>query len=394
MRHSKTFAMLTGLSALSLALAACSTSNTPTPQASSENPASPSSATTPTDAGPVDASPANPGCQSFEDLVAAADAEGAVSYGSTMPPETLQILNDAFNERFGTNITITQIPLRATEGLARAREESQAGNVTVDALHVSTELLLPLIGAPDSPFEAYDWMCTFGDELPDLAARVDAVSQTAQGAGLEYQHLTRAIIYNTDLVAPEDVPQSWNDLLDPKWSGGKLVIDPQASSSYQLIANWTHDEVVNYSLALLDQNPIFASGQDNQITTVASGEALVGVTVLASVKDALDRGEPIGIARSEFFPGIQQADMTVKGSPHINAARLWIAWMDTEGTRLAALNGQTSLLAWDTEDNFLTQTGADMGIPTIIMQDAAKIQEALNVRNEIIDQYTQRGVVG
>src|SRR5699024_3961037 len=35
--------------------------------------------------------------------------------------------------------------------------------------------------------------------------------------------------YHTDLVSPEEVPESWEDLLDPKWQGQILMVDPQAS---------------------------------------------------------------------------------------------------------------------------------------------------------------------
>src|SRR3546814_4565184 len=38
------------------------------------------------------------------------------------------------------------------------------------------------------------------------------------------------IIYNTELVRPEDLPESWEDILKPDWKG-KMVMSDASSSS-------------------------------------------------------------------------------------------------------------------------------------------------------------------
>jgi len=266
-------------------------------------------------------------------LIDAASREGQVNYADTGAPEVLAEQAKRFNERFGTNIDVELVPLRATETNTRVRQEIAAGKVTVDVIHPSSGLVYGLIDDQVDALEPFDWVGTFGDTLPEISQVVDRVPEVARGRALEYQHLVRAIVYNKNLVPATDVPKRWDDLLDPRWQGKRLAIDPQGSSTYQLIARWDDARVLDYSRKLAAQDPLWVGSTINVARAVARGEALVGITAIDNILDLQREGEPVEIAPTEFYPATQQLIFPVKGSPHVNAARLWTAWLTTEACR-------------------------------------------------------------
>src|SRR5690606_41473210 len=64
--------------------------------------------------------------------------------------------------------------------------------------------------------------------------------------GIEYV----AIIYNTNLVKPEDVPKSYMDLTDPKWRGKIVMPDPSV-----------HATTIQWLVGLKEAN-VFGSEED------------------------------------------------------------------------------------------------------------------------------------
>lgn len=151
-----------------------------------------------------------------EALVAAAQEEGTLTIYSTETEEHLVAVIQAFEEEY--DIPVEYVRLASTAVVQRFAGEKDSGIVAADVIQLTDTTMVD-----DNP----DWFRPFDEELlPALAEYDEEYRHEYHAAGAIY---ASGIQYNTDLVSPEEVPESWEDLLDPKWQGQILMVDPQAS---------------------------------------------------------------------------------------------------------------------------------------------------------------------
>ena len=134
-------------------------------------------------------------------------------------------------------------------------------------------------------------------------------------------YLTTALIYNTTLVKPESVPQTYDALLDPSWKG-KLLFDPEAG--YILAAMeqaWGREKAVDYLTKLRKQDLSFRRGGALTTQVVSSGEYPIGIAINGETSAAIrDKGAPLGF--KVLSPKIVKPEglFLAKNSPHPHAA--------------------------------------------------------------------------
>lgn len=86
------------------------------------------------------------------------------------------------------------------------------------------------------------------------------------------------ISYNSKVLPPDLVPKSYEDLLNPKLKGSKLLwVDvSQASGLAALAVVWGQDKVIDYAKKLAEQKPVWTTGATRSITAMAAGEYAIG----------------------------------------------------------------------------------------------------------------------
>ncbi len=115
-----------------------------------------------------------------------------------------------------------------------------------------------------------------------------------------YYHISSAtfvsIIYNTNKVKAEDAPKSWKDLLDPKWANQVSVGHPGFSGfvgiwvvQMKKLYGWDYFE------KLAKSKPHIGRSIIDVITTIGSGERLVGAGPGALAQLGASRGNPLGV---------------------------------------------------------------------------------------------------
>jgi len=95
------------------------------------------------------------------------------------------------------------------------------------------------------------------------------------------------IMYNKNLVAEDEVPKNWEDLLDPKWEGKIASANPASSgSAYTLLCNMilSESKEADYSdgwafIEQLAKNIIISGGSSSVYKGVANGEYALGLTL-------------------------------------------------------------------------------------------------------------------
>jgi len=130
--------------------------------------------------------------------------------------------------------------------------------------------------------------------------------------------------YNTHLVAPEQVPKDWSDLLTPSWQG-KLALDESDVEWYgTMIEAMGRERGPEFMRALARQKPTFRRGHTLLMSLLIAGDFPLGVVFASEVEQAKRAGAPVDWVRTTN-PVVTSASLmaiSVK-APHPNAARVF-----------------------------------------------------------------------
>ncbi len=275
-----------------------------------------------------------------EQLLAEARREGTIDafLPSTVSPQGARELGDAFNRNYSLNVRFTyhpsanalvQIGKVVSWGAAGIPPEWDVMAGITDAQH-GTLYLKKL-------HKTFDYR-TLG---------VDAKAIRYDGGTVVFANQIVLPGYNKQFVSPHDAPKRWEDLLDPKWKGGKLGVHTATHHFARLaVGLWGEKKTTEYVKALAKQEPI-RGGPGEMYMRLQMGEVLVVSTVTDStITQAKRTGAPVVFAE-ELEPVISpefQAGV-LKNARHPNVGHLFVAFLATsqEAQRIwMKYGGQTS----------------------------------------------------
>jgi ABC-type Fe3+ transport system substrate-binding protein len=283
----------------------------------------------------------------FASLKAAASREGALTvWHNTPKQETTDALVALFNQRFGMRITVARVPVSGAQMSARLMSEKRGGRFTVD-MFIADDRHLPFL-VENGLIEKTDWAGLFAGPIDPVLLRsaADNLIPDYVGYGLEFRHDIYGIVYNKRLLAEAEVPRRWEDLGDAKWTR-KLAIDAGLSPLARLVPVIGRDGVLVLAKKIVANKPVYADGQPTAAKKVVSGETPLGALSLSLGLEEGGKGAPVGIAFPEPQSVISQLVVYVaKEAPHPNLARLWAAWLASEGMNSAPVLAEGILRAW------------------------------------------------
>lgn len=319
--------------------------------------------------------------RALRELIGRAKKEGQVVYVDlTGTPEKLRESIQGFKKKFGVNIKVEIVPLGSSAGVTRLVQENAANKITMDLLHPSYTLVQRLVGK--GILADFDWNGVFGKALPGISDASAKVPQFLKNKVLDYQHLVVVPIYNTKLLDKSDIPKKWIDLLDPKWKGKKIIMDPRGGSIYLFFVKYGEQWTLDYASKLMKQGPMFQRGQPAIARAVARGEAPLGITSLHQVLKYKHQGRPVDFAPMELAPVVPQVLVPVKGSRHPNAAKLFAAWLATEGL-LIKQKKQFYGRAWPGSNWILAKTLEQAGVKLAIVSTSEEIKAAKKISAKV-----------
>jgi iron(III) transport system substrate-binding protein len=148
-------------------------------------------------------------------LIDGAKEEGRLTVYTSAQTSDLGPVVEAFEQKYGIDATIWRAGSEAV--LNRALQETRAGRYTADVVETNGPEMEALhreqiLQRVSSPHHA------------NLIA--PAIRPHGEWVGTRLNVFVQA--YNTDLVAREELPKTWEDLLDPKWKG-RLGIEAEDS---------------------------------------------------------------------------------------------------------------------------------------------------------------------
>ena len=256
----------------------------------------------------------------IEQLVAAARKEGSIEfYGpSTLTPQGAQALGEAFNKKYGLNIKLSFSPAaQMAQDVSRVVTHAVAGAAPEWDLMVVTDA-----------HHATLWLRRQHKPFDYRGLGVDPQSIQYDNGTIILANQFVLPAYNKKILSPQDVPKSWEDLLQPRWKGGKLAMSTATHHLARLAPAWGEKRTTEYVKTLARQDPTL--GELGALySRLQLGEVLVAITMTDSfIHTAKVTGAPIVHAEG-VEPVISPAYNAgvLKGARHPNVAHLFAVFL-------------------------------------------------------------------
>ena len=145
-------------------------------------------------------------------------------------------------------------------------------------------------------------------------------------------YMTETIWYNSDLVKPDEI-KSWDSLLDPKWKGKIVILDPRSPGSGE--SNWAfllRIKGEQFLAKLAAQEMMVGRNLRQLAEQVARGKSAVSIgvsyyTYLPFIKAGLPV-KPISNIKEGYYAGSGSGNLAVLKNPaHPNAAKVFVNWL-------------------------------------------------------------------
>ncbi len=141
----------------------------------------------------------------------------------------------------------------------------------------------------------------------------------------------QAIMYNTNLLSPEDAPKSWKDLADPKYRGEIVLANPASSGSayaqlYMMYKLYGMDFVGD-----VVKNTTYVASSTAGPDSVARGEYAITVTGEMNIGKKIAEGDPVAYVLPEEGTGRRiEGSAILANCKNLESAKLFIDFMTSK----------------------------------------------------------------
>ena len=252
--------------------------------------------------------------------MAAAKAEGKVSWYTSTPIETANRIAKLFEDQ--TGIKVEMFRSGGTAILRRFMQEYDAKRIAADVLTTSDP-------AASNQLAEKGVFVPFSPEGVD---KIPAEAKDAQGRWIAQRLNMMTIFVRTDKVPEADRPKTWSDLTNAKYKGQLVTTDPSFTSLQLSVVGMLSQKLGwDFYEKLRANDMMIVQGNQQVSDNLKRGERVIAAGALDSYA-ADDRKEGHQIATVYPTEGtfvIPSPTAVVKGSPNPNAAKAFAAFMIT-----------------------------------------------------------------
>jgi iron(III) transport system substrate-binding protein len=244
-------------------------------------------------------------------LIEAAKKEGEVIYYTTMTLDQSKSVADRFEKKYGVRATVFRTgggPL-----LNKIFTEARGGRYDWDIVVGRGEMVLPMI----------ERKLVAVYHSPETKM-IDEQLFDKEGYWTAYYVNSYVLGWNTKLVKKQDVPKTYEELLNPKWKGGQISVDTEAYGMLEGLKRvWGREKAINYFKRLAALEPVLKRGNTERVQLVVAGEYPLIIAYNQTLQRMNSRGAPVDWLPLE--PSVTQVNpvMLAAKAPHPNAARLF-----------------------------------------------------------------------
>ncbi len=262
--------------------------------------------------------------QTWEDILEAAKAEGQVVFYSSGSPAVEEAAIAAFEAQTGIKVEYSR-PGGGEVVIRQIQTERGANQYLADVITL-TDYSLGIYARENG------WLETIkASQIPNSANYLPGFIAEEYDIFQAYT-LPMVIMYNTDLVGPEEVPQTYEGLADPKWKGQVAIGSPEnAGATVVTIASWV--EMYGWDFVdKLKENDLAETGLSTEAAQqVAQGEKAIAVMPTIFALGMKAQGAPVDV---HFPPSLISTDgisVVLNNSPNPNAAKIFLNFLLSEG---------------------------------------------------------------
>jgi iron(III) transport system substrate-binding protein len=283
--------------------------------------------------------------------VEAAKKEGKVVVYGTVPPQSMDGINNGFEQKYGIKVEYWRAS--STKVMDRALTEWRAGRPGFDVVEGNRGVQLIM---RDSGLFA-KFISPSSEKFPEKF-------KDKQGVMTPWRFLPISILYNTELVKKGDIPKSFNDLLKPTWKGQIGMPDPSRhTTTAQFLDNLDKlmgEKAKQFVKGLASQRPHLVESLAPVANTLIRGEAKVGITYVKYIKQY--KGPIDYVMIDKFLADPNYANLSAKAN-NPNAAKLYIEYVTSpDGQKEIAKEGEFVLYPGINPDIHDSQTVASRSI--------------------------------
>ena len=246
-------------------------------------------------------------------VVEAARKEGEIVWYTTMSLDQSKQFMDRFLRKYPF---LKPSVFRSGGGalLNRVVSETKAGKNFFDVVNGNGELVLPLM--------------ELGVLAPYVSPERKVISEDLKDdKGFWTSVYVNSIVlgYNKNLVKRENLPRTYDELLDPRWKGRKISLDDSYTTLLQgLISVWGKEKALGYFKKLAEQEPVIMRGSTVRVQLAAAGEFPLVVAYANITQYLAEKGAPVDWVPLE--PAIISVNTVMLGAKasHPNAAKLLV----------------------------------------------------------------------
>lgn len=137
--------------------------------------------------------------------------------------------------------------------------------------------------------------------------------------------------YNKNLVPPNQVPKTWEDILKPQFKGRKFAVDLRPQELAALVPAWGLEKTLDFCHKLAAQQPIWVRGGSRTLVALGAGEVPLFFGVNYDSVKRSQRKDPLGVIQFVILEPVpirvssEHAILATSKNPH--AALLWLEWI-------------------------------------------------------------------
>jgi iron(III) transport system substrate-binding protein len=193
-------------------------------------------------------------------VVEGAKKEREVVWYTTTSVETSKRISDLFQTKYPfINVVLYRAGVASLT--SRILLEARAGKHEWDVVGGGGELFVPLMEAK-----------LIAQYRSSEAKMMDEDLVDRQGYWTAYTVTPFVLGFNTKIVKQQEVPKTYEALLDPKWKEQKIGVDTSAGVLHALIASWGKERATAYFRQLAAQDPTPTDGTSIIAQLLSAGE--------------------------------------------------------------------------------------------------------------------------
>lgn len=299
------------------------------------------------------------GADRDQKVLAGAKKEGKVIVYTSLNTKDSVPISEAFKKKYGVEVELWRSS--SEKVLQRAVTEARAGRHSVDSFELNGPELEAL------------WREGLLDKYyTPQSKNMPPAAFAKNGAYIADRFNFFTIGYNTNLVKPNDVPKSYEDLLDPKWVG-RIGIEASDTDWFgSLVHSMGEEKGMAFFRKLAAMKPQMRTGHTLMAELVSSGEIALALDIYNHNAERLKvKGAPIEWKPLKPTFGRPNGVSVAKNAPHPHAALLFVDFMlSLDGQQL--IKKRNRVPASNKVDSNLNDFPYEMIDPVVVIDEADK----------------------